>query len=207
MRAFVICGGEILANYIEERPEDGDIVISADSGYENALKMGIRTDILVGDFDSLANIPENVGEVVQVPSEKNDTDAQLAVELAIERGANEIVIVGSTSGRADHALSLLAILEHLHGKRISACIVNGQNRVRFVRDDGIIIVRSHYKYFSIVTLDSVAKKVSIEGAKYQLKNAELRRENQFAVSNEIVKNAALITVKKGSIYIIESRDI
>jgi thiamine pyrophosphokinase len=59
----------------------------------------------------------------------------------------------------------------------------------------------------VITLDAVAKKVSIEGGKYPLKDAKLERGVQFAVSNEITKNAALITVKKGSVYVIESRDI
>ncbi len=207
MKAFIYCGGEIFSEYIEERPAEGDLVISADSGYDNALKMGIRTDVLVGDFDSIEKLPENVGEIIQVPKEKNETDAQLAVNIALDRGADEIIIVGSTSGRADHTLSLLALLEYLYEKKVPCYIVNGQNRVRYIRDSGTIIIRSRYKYFSLITLDKTAKKVSIDGAKYPLKNASIERGVQFAVSNEIVKNAALINVKKGSLFLIESKDI
>ena len=207
MRAFVFGGGEIFPEYIEEKVQDGDVVICADSGYRNALAMGVKVDVLVGDFDSLGNVPDGDFDLVRVPAEKNSTDTQLAVDIAIERGAEEIVIVSSTSGRVDHALSTLALLEYLWAKRIHAYVVNGQNRVRFVRDSGAIIVRSAYKYFSVVTLDAVAKKVSIEGAKYSLDKKDIERGFQFAVSNEIVKNAALITVKKGGVYIIESRDL
>lgn len=207
MRAFVFGGGEIFAEYIEERPESGDIVICADSGYKNARAMGVNVDVLVGDFDSMTDIPNGDFELVRVPAEKDSTDTQLAVAVALERGADEIVIVGSTSGRVDHALSTMALLESLYEKKVSAYIVNGQNRVRFVRDGGAIIVRSAYKYFSVLTLDKVAKKVSIEGGKYPLVKKNIERGFQFAVSNEIVKNAALITVKKGSVYIVESRDI
>jgi thiamine pyrophosphokinase len=207
MRAFVFGGGDIYPEYIEERPDGDDIVICADSGYKNAISMGVKVDVLVGDFDSLGRIPDGIGEVIQVPAEKNSTDTQLAVDIATERGANEIIIVGSTSGRADHTLSTLAILELLWDKRIPAIVVNGQNRVRFIRDSGTILIRSMYKYFSIVTLDNIAKKVSIEGAKYPIVKKDIKRGFQFAVSNEIVKNAALITVKKGAVYIIESRDI
>ncbi len=207
MRAFVFGGGEIFAEYIEERPSGEDIVICADSGYENAVKMGVKVDLLAGDFDSLCDVPEGVGEVIRVPKEKDSTDTQLAVELALKRGADEIVIIASTSGRADHALSVMAILEYLYEKKVSAYIVNGQNRVRFIRDSGIILIRSRYKYFSVITLDGIAKKVSIDGAKYPLKNKDIKRSYQFAVSNEIVKNAALINVKKGAVYIIESRDL
>ena len=207
MRAFVFGGGEIFPDYIEERAKEGDLVVCADSGYRNALSMGAVVDVLVGDFDSLTDIPDGKFELVRVPVEKDQTDTQLAVDIALERGADEIIIICSTSGRADHALSAMAILEYLYEKKVPAVLVNGQNRVRFVRDGGTIIVRSAYKYFSVLTLDKVAKRVSIEGGKYPLVKKDIGRGFQFAVSNEIVKNAALITVKKGSVYVIESRDL
>ncbi len=206
MRAFIFCGGDIFPDGIEERAEIGDLVVAADSGYNNAQKLGEKIDLLVGDFDSIEKIPDDVGEIFRVPAEKNETDTQLAVELALGRGADEIIIVGSTSGRFDHAASLLAILEDLWDKRIPAIVVNGHNRVRFLRNSGAIILRSRYKYFSIVALDEKVKGVSIEGAKYPLKNKEILRREQFAISNEIVKNCALITVKKGAVYVVESRD-
>ena len=207
MKAFIFSGGAILAEGIEERPSDGDMVICADSGYNNAVKMGAKVNILIGDFDSLSKIPPDVDEVLQLPPEKDATDTQLAVEVAIDRGADEIIIIGSTSGRLDHTLSTLAILEDLYSRRVPACIVNGQNRIRYIRDSGTIVLRSQYKYFSVIALDTKVKKVSIEGAKYPMMNKDLGRARQFAVSNEIVKNCAMITVKKGAVYIIESRDI
>ena len=208
MKAFIFCGGEVFPQYISERPEGDDIVICADSGYKNARALGVKIDILVGDFDSLGDIPDDVGEVVRVPAEKDETDAQLAVDIAVKRGAGEIVIVGSTAGRFDHALSLVAILEELWEKRIRATVVNGQNRVHYLKNTNHILLRDgRYKYFSLIAADEKVKGVSVEGGKYPLKNKTLERKRQFAVSNEIEKNAALITVKKGGIIIIESRDI
>ena len=154
MKAYIFTGGEIYHQYIEEYPEEGDLVISADAGYRNATLMGVHTNILIGDFDSLGHVPDDVDEVLQLPTEKDDTDTQIAVETAIERGADEIVIVGSTSGRLDHAMSTLAILEKYWDKRLSIYIVNGQNRVRFIKNSGFIIVRSQYKYFSLIAARS-----------------------------------------------------
>lgn len=207
MKAYIFTGGEIHHQYIEECPEDGDVVIAADAGYRNATLMGVHINILIGDFDSLGMIPDDVDEVMQLPAEKDLTDTQVAVETAIERGADEIIIVGSTSGRFDHALSTLAILEKYHEKHLPIYIVNGQNRVRYIKNSGFIVIRSQYKYFSIIAADAKVKGVSIEGAKYPLINKTLTRDHQFAVSNEIEKNAALINVKKGGIFIIESRDL
>ncbi len=206
MKAFIFSGGEVFADLIAEQVQEGDLVVCADSGYKNAQAMGAHVNILLGDFDSIGDIPSDIDELLRVPAEKDVTDTQLAVDVALQRGADEIVIVGSTSGRADHTLSILAILEGLWAKRIPAYVVNGHNRIRFIKDSGHILVRSQYKYFSIVALDAKVKKLSIEGGKYPLKSRDLDRGFQFAISNEIEKNCALITVKKGAVYIIESRD-
>ena len=207
MKAYIFTGGEIFHQYIEERPEGDDLVIAADAGYKNAALMGAHINILIGDFDSLSDIPDDVDEVFRLPAEKDVTDTQIAVDMAAERGADEIVIVGSTSGRLDHTLSTLAILEKYWEKRLPIYIVNGQNRVRYIRDSGFIVVRSQYKYFSVIAANEKVKGVSIEGGKYPLIKKTLLRNHQFAVSNEITKNCALITVKKGGIYIIESKDL
>ena len=207
MKAYIFTGGEIFHQYIEEKPEENDLVIAADAGYKNAALMGAHINILIGDFDSLGDIPDDVDEVFRLPEEKDVTDTQIAVDMAVERGADEIVIVGSTSGRLDHTLSTLAILEKYWEKHLPIYIVNGQNRVRYIRDSGFIVVRSQYKYFSVIAADEKVKGVSIEGGKYPLIKKTLLRNHQFAVSNEITKNCALITVKKGGIYIIESKDL
>ncbi|MBQ7357596.1 MAG: thiamine diphosphokinase [Clostridia bacterium] len=206
-RAFVYTGGEIFPEYITERPEEGDIVIAADSGYNSAKDMGVKVDLLVGDFDSLSGeLPSDVPEILQVPAKKDLTDTQLAVEKAVEMGAQDIIIIGSTSGRLDHTLSTLAILESLWERHLRGTLVSGQNRISFIKNTNHIVLRSGYKYFSLIATD-VAKGVSIEEAKYPLKNKTLDRKLQFAVSNEIEGNAALVTVKKGGLFIIESRDI
>lgn len=206
-RGFIFTGGEIFPQYITERPESGDIVIAADSGYNNAKSMGVSVDILVGDFDSLkGEIPSDVPEVLKLPAKKDLTDTQLAVEKAVKEGATDITIIGSLSGRLDHTLSTLAILEDLRERGIRGVIVSGQNRAVYIKNTNHIIMRGDYKYFSLIATDT-AKGVSIEGAVYPLKNKTLERRKQFAVSNEIDGNCALVTVKKGGLYIIESRDI
>ena len=208
MKAFIYTGGTILEKKITERPKEDDLVIAADSGYHNAKKMGVTPQILLGDFDSLGKtekIPDDT-EILQVPAEKDDTDTQLAVQVALEKGATELVIIGGLDGRLDHTLSNLAILENLYEKHIRAIFTNGQNRVRFIRDSGVILVRDGFRYFSVLAADPVIKGVSVDGCKYPLKKAKLLRTNQYAVSNEIVGNCALIEIKKGGAWVVESND-
>lgn len=209
MKAFIYTGGSIFEKKISEQPKEDDLVIAADGGYHNAKKMGVTPQILLGDFDSLKKserIPENI-EILQVPAEKDDTDTQLAVQVSLEKGATELVLIGGLDGRLDHTLSNLAILEELFQRHIRAIFTNGQNRARFIRNSGVILLRENFRYFSILAADPVIKGVTVDGCKYPLKKAKLKKTRQYAVSNEIVGNCALIEIKKGGAWVIESNDL
>ena len=168
-------------------------------------------DLVVGDFDTLTDpdVPSGT-ELIRLPAEKDETDTQFAVSLALERGADEIIMIGGLEGRLDHTLAFLSILEDLwenRQRRVPAVITSGKNRVRYLRNSGVILPRSQYRYFGVLAADSQIKGVTVEGAKYPLKNKTLLRSNRgLAISNEIVGNCALIEIKKGSAWIVECMD-
>lgn len=207
MKAYIYIGGEVFPDGITERPGEDDLCIAADSGYKNAQLCGVKVSLLVGDMDSIAAIPEDKTlERIRVPAEKDVTDTQLAVEIARRRGADEIVLIGGFGGRVDHELSNLSLLEDLERDGIHAVMVNGRNRARFLDSTSTLIPRSGYPYLSLIAVDPVVKGVEIKGCRYPLDKARLTRRNQFAVSNEITGNCALIAIRRGAVYIIESRD-
>ena len=212
--AYIYIGGEIFADGIVECPSEGELVIAADSGYDNAKALGVKVDILLGDMDSIGenlhSVPENT-EIIKMPPEKDDTDTSLAIKLALERGCDNIIIIGGLSGRLDHTMANLSLLEwlaHAGGKTryIHALITDGKNRVRFIENDSALIPRSTFKYLSLAPASKVCKGVTLKGCKYPLSNAKITRENtQYTTSNEIDGNLALVEVKRGALYIIESR--
>ena len=211
MRAYIYTGGAIDPANITDHPKGDDLLIAADSGFDNAALLGEKPTILVGDLDSInldsikeKKIPDGV-EIYKVPAEKDLTDTQLAVELALSKGARDIVIIGGLSGRLDHTLSNLGILEHLADLGCHGVITDGFNRARFLRNGSTLIPRGAYTYLSLLAADKVVKGVEIDGVKYPLKKTTLYRGHQFAVSNELTGNCAFIAVKRGSIYIIESK--
>lgn len=177
------------------------LVIAADSGWENAVMNGVKPDMLVGDMDSIIEIPE-AGEVVRVPCEKDDTDAQLAIDIAVSRGAERIIMVGQLSGRADHTLSEIFMLESLRNRGVNGEIIDDRNRVSIIKDGETIIPRRGYKYFGILSLGRTV--VSEISCRYPLDKYVLTRDNPFAVSNEIVGDAAVITAEGDALLVIES---
>ena len=213
MKAFIYAGGTISPENVTEHPKSGDLVIAADSGYANARLLSVTPDVVLGDFDSFdeTDIPRDL-EKLKVPAEKDFTDTQLAVDTALKKGADEIVIIGGLDGRLDHTLSNLAILEDMWErssdkkapKRIFCVITDGKNRVRYIENDSVLIPKSGYRYLSVIARTKKLKGVEIKGCKYPLKNATIDKNFQFAVSNEIIGNCALIAIRKGGAYIVES---
>ncbi len=207
MRALIYTGGTVDPSRITEHPKGDDLVIAADSGLTNARLLGATPTLVLGDLDSIGQekIPKEA-KILQVPAEKDFTDTQLAVDTALKQGASEILIIGGLSGRLDHTLSNLAILEDLAEKRIPALLTDGRNRVRYLKDTSTLIPKSGFRYLSLICQSPKAKGVSVEGCKYPLKNATLTRSFQYAVSNEITGNCALISVRRGTLYLVESAD-
>ena len=207
MRCYIYVGGEINAANITERPDKEDLVIAADSGFDNAVRLGVTPEVMVGDFDSVREkkIPDGV-EIYRVPAEKDLTDTQLAVEVALSRGMRDLVIIGGLSGRLDHTMSNLGLLEHLESLHVCAVMTDGVNRVRFIRNNSTLIPRGGYTYLSLIVADKEAKGVEVLGCKYPLKKAKLQRTHQYAVSNELVGNCAMISVRRGGLFVIESKD-
>lgn len=208
MKSYILTGGIIHPDNIHISPAKDDLVIAADSGLLHAAALGLSPSVVVGDYDSLGHAPKvDAGvEVITAPTEKDETDTQLAVQVALARGAEEIHIVGGLSGRLDHTLSNLSILEELANQKVRAMIEDGQNRVRLLRNDSTILPRSGYTYVSLLALDPVVRGVEIDGVKYPLKGAKLTRSLGYAVSNEITGNCCFIAVRRGAIWIVESRD-
>lgn len=206
-RAFIYTGGDVYPEQITEHPKGNDLRIAADSGYNNAARLGERIDIFVGDMDSVGavSLPKST-EVVTLNPEKDLTDTQAAVELAIDRGCRDIIIIGGIGTRLDHTVSNMYILEDMHRRGIYALLVNGKNRVRYINSTSALIAKSQYKYISVIAADAAVKGVDIDGCKYPLKNARLDRALQFAVSNEISEGCCLISVRRGGVFIIESMD-
>ena len=210
MRAVIYTGGEVDASLVAFRPSPGDLILAADSGFRTARLFGAVPDILLGDFDSLGSLPALPPsvELLRVPSEKDDTDTQLAASVALSRGADSILIVGGLGGRLDHSLANLAVLEDLSRRGIPALLDSGRTRARFLLSGSVEIPReSRFRYLSLLPADRAVRGVTVEGVKYPLSSAVLRRRCAgFSVSNEITAPAATVSVSSGSLWILETSD-
>lgn len=87
-------------------PGPGDLVVAADGGYRALYSLGYTPDLLLGDFDSLGDLPLPADlPVVRFPVRKDDTDAGLALRHGLDLGFRDFALYGCAGGRVDHLLA------------------------------------------------------------------------------------------------------
>lgn len=212
-RAFIFTGGKgFCPQKMTDIPEDGDLIIAADSGcdtlteFSNAVKKTVP-DIILGDMDSYSkeNLEKFDSIFLPYPPEKDDTDTAIAVDVAKSFGCEEIIIAGGLGGRVDHTLANVFLLEDIEKSGARGIITDGKNRAYLAKAENFF-ENTKRKYLSLIPIDEEIFGVNMEGFKYPYSTQILARRRFVTVSNEIVASNAKITIAKGICLIVESED-
>ncbi len=205
-RAVVFCGAPVTASNQPPVPTDA-LYICADGGLLLAESCGVVPDILLGDFDSLHDIPTGKScTVLQYPPEKDDTDAMLAAKIALENGCNDIVFYGALGGRLDHTFANLQMLYWLCRRGISAKLVDEKHIVQMQHNTTCHYPKRDGYYFSIFSFSETCTGVTLSSVKYPLQDGVLSSDFPLGVSNEIVAEKAIVAVENGTLLVLYARD-
>lgn len=175
-------------------------VIAADSGLDRCLEYGITPNLAVGDFDSAKTAVPSGVETVTVPSEKDDTDARLAAQIALERGFTELRLFCALGGRASHSIANIQLLRELKKKQVCAALF-GERSAMFLIDNESVELTRFKGYLSLFAQDETAV-VSEVGVKYPLSRHKLTNDFALGVSNEITEQTAVITSHEGLCLVV-----
>ncbi len=207
-RCVVISAGQI-SDYERAKSfiRKDDFFIFCDAGLCHAEGLGIVPNVIVGDFDScdkdlLAKYEGSDKEIIRLPSEKDDTDTFFAVKLALERGYDDFLFLGSMGARFDHTLGNISILVYLHEHHKNAVLADDYSFMKIVGNEPFCIEDS-CSYFSVLTVAGDVSGVSIKNAKYPLENANLSCNFQLGISNEVLPNqTASVCVQNGCVLVV-----
>lgn len=187
------------------RPGDG--LICADGGARTALALGLRPDAVVGDLDSLdeaqqAQLGAMGCRMAVYPVAKDWTDLELALKLAVEQGAAEIVILGALGGRIDQELAniLLLLLPELE---VPARIVDERQEMFVARGEATIMGQAGH-VVSLIPLGGDVTGIVTEGLLYPLRDEPLLAGPARGISNVMTGEVARVTLKSGALLIVHS---
>lgn len=206
-RCVIVAAGEI-HNYERAKSflQEDDFFIFCDAGLSHAGGLGVKPDVVVGDFDSCE--PGDLDwwkercEIIQLPREKDDTDTMFAVKLAVERGYCDFVLLGAMGGRFDHALGNISILLYLNGLGKKAVLIDDYSLMQIAGKEPLLIEDS-CSYFSVLTVAGNVSGVNIKNAKYPLENARLTPDFQLGISNEVLPGkVAEVNVESGRVLVV-----
>ena len=198
------CSPELLGQLLEWSP----IVVVLDSAMTRVVELGIKVDVLLGDFDRNFNADKYKNaqypiEIVHTPNQ-NKTDLEKAFDYLIERKIPAVNVVWATGRRADHT------------------ITNVTNIVRYRNDLKIVILDDYSKVFqlpkkfqkwypskTILSLIPIGlvEGISSENLEYPLENDTLTIGYRTGSSNSVLSDGMVtITHSDGDLLLMECHD-
>lgn len=205
MKACVIIASQPVSPVMKRYIAPGAFVIAADAGWQNAQRLGVVPHLVLGDFDS-APPPAEAAELLRLPAEKDDTDTMFAARQALERGFEQLTLLGALGGRLDHQLGNLQVLLYLARRGAVALAAGETAEVRCVAPGTLRLVRQPGRFLSVLAVGGEAAGVFLQGVKYPLENAVLTPDYPLGVSNEFVQDEAVITHSAGYLYVITAEE-
>ena len=182
-----------------------DYVLAADGGLRHLEKLNIVPNGIIGDFDSLGFVPEGA-EVF--PVEKDDTDAMLAAKKGLELGFRSFLFYGGLDGpRLDHTVANFQTLQYLADRGAVGYLVGNSHMVTVLKEGTITFPARDEGILSVFCMGADAEGVTIQGAKYELKNGTLTAGFPLGVSNHFVGKDVSVSVKKGSLLLLWDRSV
>ena len=198
------CNQELLGQLLEWSP----LVIVLDSAIERVLELGIKVDVLLGDFDrgfdaEYFKESQYPIEIVHTP-DQDKTDLEKAFDFLIEKGHKAANVIWATGKRADHT------------------ITNITNIVRYRENLKIVLFDDHSKIFllpnkfekwypknSVISLIPIGevKEVTSENLYYPLKGDNLTIGYKTSSSNHVAEDGiVIIHHAKGDLLLMECWD-
>lgn len=202
-----------LRRYAQEAVAAGATLICADSGGATALAWGLQPDLLLGDMDSISANALNQLQAIpnlpvqQYPVAKNETDLELALAAALERGAHSITVLGALGGRLDQTLGNLYLLAwppllqagisvHILGEREEIQLLQGGQTIQIEGTVGDTV--------SLIPLTSDVEGITTANLEYPLVNEPLSFGTTRGISNVLAANSATISLQRGLLFVIHT---
>jgi thiamine pyrophosphokinase len=206
--AVIAIGGEPYSESVVALLPAARFTIAADSGLDHARRAGLHVDLVVGDLDSaspaaLAAAARDGVAVERHPRDKDAVDTELAIDAALARGFEHLVVLSGGGDRLDHGLAALFLLA---APRLARCrveawwagahidVLRGPAKVDLAGRAGAIV--------SLIPVHGDATGVTTAGLRFPLDGEDLPVGTSRGVSNEFLGGPASVSLRAGALLVI-----
>ncbi|NID12273.1 thiamine diphosphokinase [Fibrivirga algicola] len=198
------CQPDLLGQLLEWSP----YVVVLDQAIHRVMAMGLKADVLLGDFDRDLDIEavraaQYPIEIVSTP-DQNKTDLEKGIDFLIERGFPAVNIVWATGRRMDHTITNLTNIVRFKSKI----------KVTLIDDYSVIypLVGRFEKWYakgtpiSLIPVGTVTG-IETEGLLYDLHDESLTIGYRTGSSNEAADDGFVrISTQTGDLLLMECHD-
>jgi thiamine pyrophosphokinase len=182
-------GADLVARLRAQSP-DNTVWIAVDGGLDHALAAGLEPTHLVGDLDSVTEEglawAARHADISRHPTDKDQTDTELALTLASKFDPERITLVGG-GNRLDHTIAGIGALGSLG--LTSVPVLDGWwdgQHLRVVHGPGSAALRLvPGSTLSLLALHGPCVRVTLSGARWELDKFDLEPLVGMGVSNEV----------------------
>jgi thiamine pyrophosphokinase len=198
------CHPELLGQLLEWSP----LVVVLDSAIHRVLELGIKVDVLLGDFDRELDLDtirqlQYPLEIVHTPDQEKH-DLEKAFEYLVERGFPAANVIWATGRRADHTMTNITNVVRFRDK-LKIVIIDDYSKI-------FLLPYQFQKWYTKATPISlipvgVVSGIVTQGLKYNLYDESLTLGYRTGSSNEVEEDGFIsIQYKEGDLLMMECTD-
>ena len=206
-RVILFANGDLPApEQMRDQLSGDNYLIAVDGGLQHLESLGLTPDLIIGDLDSVNQAQlqpyRTQGiEIRKFPTDKDETDLELALDAACDLDPEMIWIVAALGGRLDQTLANIYLLTRSDLSDYHIRLIDGQTEVFVIRDSAIIHGENGQRV-SLLPLNGPATGIRTAGLHYPLLNETLYPDKTRGLSNKMVSPIVTISLHSGLLLCI-----
>ncbi|MBR9859904.1 thiamine diphosphokinase [bacterium] len=193
------CSYSLLSSLLEWSPT----IVVLDGAYHRVLELGIKPDVVIGDFDSIGSFTEMPDTQYLRIDRQDNTDLEKGIDYLLSKGQDQMNIVWATGERLDHTMHNLSLLAKYENAQI--VVYDDLNKCYLLPKT----FKKHYDKGDPISLIPVglAEGIRTSGLLYNLENESLQLGMRTGSSNTAIETGLVqIEYTHGHLILMESYD-
>ena len=198
------CSQELMGQLLEWSPR----IIALDSAIERVADLGIKVDVVLGDFDrdfdpQFYLEKQYPLEIIHAP-DQDKTDLEKAFEYLIEKGHKAVNVIWATGKRADHTLTNMTTIVQ-YRNQLKIVVLDDHSKV-------FLLPNKFDKWYTAKTTLSLipvgkVSGISTQNLMYALHNEILELGYRTGTSNQVLADG-IVTIEhqSGDLLLMECWD-